>query len=197
GTPFFSTQVVVGSRHCSALSVIKECCTSLLRPPSQRKGDPRVGAPFGGPLRYSKPAGAAELGPAGLKQSSPFFRRFLRCSAPPMGAREASRTDGSAQEVKTSVISESLEKANNRFSKLNRDAFPGPLRGAEQRRLAGGFRLALSEPQASLASRPDCRVAQGTRAAGTDPGSPSSLATFFLAKQEESTPARKAEPQAN
>jgi len=39
---------------------------------------------------------------------------------------------------------------------------PGPLRGAEQRRRAGGSRLALSEPQASLASRPGCRVAQGT-----------------------------------
>jgi hypothetical protein len=68
----------------------------------------------------------------------------------------------------------------------------GPLGGAEQRRLAGGSRLALFEPQASLARRPDCRVAQGTRAAGADPGSPSSLATFFLARQEESTPARQA-----
>jgi hypothetical protein len=74
---------------------------------------------------------------------------------------------------------------------------PGLLRGAEQRRNAGGSRLALFEPQASLASRPAFRVAQGTGAAGTDPGSPSSLATFFLAKQEESTPASRAEPQAN
>ena len=52
------------------------------------------------------------------------------------------------------------------------DGLPGPLRGAEQRRAAGGRRLAVSEPQASLASRPADRVAQGTRAAGTDPGSP-------------------------
>jgi len=59
------------------------------------------------------------------------------------------------------------------------DVFPGPLRGAEQRRNAGGFRLALSEPQASLASRPAFRVAQGTGAAGTDPGVAFSLATFF------------------
>jgi hypothetical protein len=29
---------------------------------SQRKGDPRVGPGFAGPLRYSKTAGAAELG---------------------------------------------------------------------------------------------------------------------------------------
>jgi hypothetical protein len=69
---------------------------------------------------------------------------------------------------------------------------PGPLGGAEQRRAFGGSRLALSEPQASLASRPNTRVAQGTREGGADPGSPSSLATFFLARQEESTPARQA-----
>jgi hypothetical protein len=79
---------------------------------------------------------------------------------------------------------------------LSMDAFGVPVEGAEQRRNAGGSRLALSEPQASLASRPAFRVAQGTRRAPTL-GSPSSLATFFLAKQEESTPASKAEPQAN
>jgi len=59
------------------------------------------------------------------------------------------------------------------------DALPGPLKGAEQRRGVGGFRLALSEPQASLASRPAHRVAQGTGAAGTDPGVAFSLLTFF------------------
>jgi hypothetical protein len=64
-----------------------------------------------------------------------------------------------------------------------RVVFPGPLRGAEQRRAAGGSRLALSEPQASLASRPADRVAQGTRAAGTDPGVTFSLATFFWANK--------------
>jgi len=49
---------------------------------------------------------------------------------------------------------------------------------------------ALSEGQSpELRSPRQRRVAQGTRAAGADLGSPSSLATFFLAKQEESTPA--------
>jgi hypothetical protein len=74
---------------------------------------------------------------------------------------------------------------------------PGPLRGAEQRR---GWR---KKGEDCLRAKPEFRsprqhrVAQGTGAAGTDPGSPSSLATFFLAKQEESTPASKAETQAN
>ncbi len=66
-------------------------------------------------------------------------------------------------------------------------AFPGPLGGAEQRRSAGGSRRALFEGRSpELRSRPALRVAQGTGAAGTDPGSPSSLLTFFLATQEES-----------
>jgi len=38
--------------------------------------------------------------------------------------------------------------------------------GAEQRRKAGGSRLALFEPKASLASRTAFRVAQGTGKAG-------------------------------
>ena len=76
----------------------------------------------------------------------------------------------------------------------NTNALPGPLRGAEQRRGAGGSRLALSEPQASFASRPAHRVAQGTRNAGTDPGVAFSLATFFwrskrkYARQQGGTP---------
>ena len=57
---------------------------------------------------------------------------------------------------------------------------PGPLRGAEQRRNAGGFRRALSEGRSpELRSRPAFRVAQGTGAAGTDTGVAFSLATFF------------------
>ncbi len=75
-------------------------------------------------------------------------------------------------------------------------SFSGPLRGAEQRRNAGGSRLALSEPQASLASRPTSRVAKGTGAAGTDPGSPF-LWLLSFGEAKESTPASKAETHAN
>ncbi len=57
---------------------------------------------------------------------------------------------------------------------------PGPLRGAEQRRKAGGFRRGLFEGRSpEFRSRPAFRVAQGTGAAGTDPGVAFSLATFF------------------
>ena len=73
--------------------------------------------------------------------------------------------------------------------------FGVPLRGAEQRRRAGGLRLALSEPQASLASRPERRVAQGTgRSPALTWGSPF-LWLLSFGEAKESTPARKAEPQ--
>jgi hypothetical protein len=70
---------------------------------------------------------------------------------------------------------------------------PGPLKGAEQRRSAGGSRLALSEPQASFANRPAFRVAQGTGAAGTAPGVAFSLATFFWRSKKKYARASSAE----
>ena len=72
-----------------------------------------------------------------------------------------------------------LENAKNQNYRLVTGGFSGPLDGAEQRRNAGGSLLALFEPQASLASSPVFRVAQGTGAAGTDLGVAFSLATFF------------------
>ena len=72
------------------------------------------------------------------------------------------------------------------------DAFGVPLRGAEQRRRAGGLRLALSEPQASLASRPARRVAQGTgRSPAPTQGSPF-LWLLSFGEAKESTPAPQA-----
>ena len=122
-----------------------------------------------GSLRYSVLAGAAELGPAGLRQSSPFFRQRLRCSAPPKGPG------------KPSVAGEGFFDFGHFFGPtvaflfsdriLSPDAFRVPLRGAEQRRLAGGFRRGLSEGRSpEFRSRPACRVAQGTGVAGADPG---------------------------
>jgi len=78
-------------------------------------------------------------------------------------------------------------RGNDGATAQARDGLPGPLEGAEQRRKAGGLRRGLFEGRSpEFRSRPAFRVAQGTGAAGTDPGSPSSLLTFFLAKQEES-----------
>ncbi len=64
--------------------------------------------------------------------------------------------------------------------------FPGPLGGAEQRRLGRKKGEHCLRAQPELRSPRPRRVAQGSGAAGADPGSPSSLLTFFLATQEES-----------
>jgi hypothetical protein len=88
------------------------------------------------------------------------------------------------------------KKPENETHCLSPDAFPGPLRGAEQRRSAGGSRLALSEPQASLASRPALRVAQGIRRSRTPTQGWPFLWLLSFGHTKESTPASKAEPQA-
>ncbi len=77
----------MGFRACGAphflllrqKKVRKEKATRRQRPAAQ------------GSLRYSVFAGAAELGPTGLRQSSRYFREALRCSALLTG-RENRRT---------------------------------------------------------------------------------------------------------
>jgi len=144
---------------------------------AKEEGAPRVGAPFGGSLRYSASRAAAELGPAGLKQSSP--------TSPGQPAL-LSASQGDPKSV-------AAQPANAEIT----GGLPGPLGGAEQRRNAGGFRLALSEPQASLASRPAFRVAQGTRQRRAPTQGWPFLWLLSFGHTKESTPASKAEPQAN
>jgi len=143
---------------------------------AKEEGDPRVGAPFGGPLRYSASRAAAELGPTGLKQSSP--------KAPGQPAL-LSASQGDPKSV-------AVQPTNAGIT----GGLPGPLGGAEQRRNAGGFWLALSEPQASLASHPAFRVAQGTRQRRAPTQGWPFLWLLSFGHTKESTPASKAEPQA-
>jgi hypothetical protein len=70
-----------------------------------------------------------------------------------------------------------------------------PLRGAEQRRNAGGLRRGLSEGRSpEFRSRPAFRVAQGTGAAGTDPGSPSFCLLFLGEARKSETPRKGGSP---
>jgi hypothetical protein len=70
-----------------------------------------------------------------------------------------------------------------------------PLRGAEQRRKAGGLRRGLSEGRSpEFRSRPAFRVAQGTGAAGTDPGSPSFCLLFLGEARKSETPRKGGSP---
>ena len=152
-------------------------------------------APLRGSFRYSALAGAAELGAAPLKQSSPFSRQRLRCSAPLKGARKTSRHHRLAAFVACCGRRPKMGKNQIHSCTLSApEGLPGPLGGAEQRRGVGGLRLALFEPKASLASRPTSRVAQGTGAAGTDPGSPFLCLLSFGEAKESKTPRKGGTP---
>ena len=66
-----------------------------------------------GSLRYSALAGAAELGAAPLKQSSPFFRQHLRCLARHMGTQKASRLNQQPGKWAVAVDHEKMAKMGN------------------------------------------------------------------------------------
>ena len=153
----------------------------------QRKGDPRVSAgrcPVPCATRQSGRLAKLACGSDNASRQPP---DSLRCSAPLMGTREASWNDGSAQEGRCAFLNARLDTAKNEYFRFFRDAFRVPMEGAEQRRNAGGSRLALSEPQASLASRPAFRVAQGTPK-GRRPWGRLFFGYFLLAKQKKVRP---------
>ncbi len=84
---------------------------------------------------------------------------------------------------------------NNETDRSARVVSPGPLRGAEQRRSAGGLRRALFEGRSpELRSRPAFRVAQGTGVAGTDLGSPSFCLLFLGEARKSETPRKGGTP---
>ena len=161
---------------------------------SQRKGDPSVGAGQARSLALlGRPGGwlnspAAQTTPADCPRPACIAQRLSR-------GPKASGLNRFGQKWHCYGQPEKMPK--NEIHSLIVDALPGPLECAEQRR---GWRI---KGEDCLRAKPEfrsprrSRVAQGTGAAGTDPGSPSSLATFFLAKQEESTPASKAESHAD
>ncbi len=114
------------------------------------------------------------------------------------GPGKASRNDGSAQEKNKKGVFLAVDRWKQAKTILSGSAaaFFLPLRGAEQRRLAGGFRRALFEGRSpELRSRPALRVAQGSRRSRPRSlGSPSSLATFFWRSKRKYARAASAEP---
>ena len=113
------------------------------------------------------------------------------------GGGKASRGSGSAREKAKRVFfgGRPLEKGKNHPHWSGGDAFPGPhVERRATQLMADKGRGLFEARRAEFRSPRQQRVAQGSRRSRPRSlGSPSSLATFFLAKQEESTPARKAE----
>ena len=164
-----------------------------------------------GPLRYSAGRAACLNSPAAQTRQADFPRPA--CVAQRL-SRGPERRLCSTNEREIDLLRSTAKKGQKSNSQLppsqpGRPApppdkgeagrgfsFSGPLRGAEQRRGVGGLRLALSEPQASLASRPAFRVAQGTGVAGTDPGVAFFLATFSWPHKKKYARAASAETHA-
>ena len=145
---------------------------------------------------------AGRLRNSGLRPSNSPRRlppAFLRCSAPSTGTPKASGLNRFGG--KTDSHGQPEKRAKNEISHPGTQAqarlvSPGPLRGAEQRR---GWR---KKGEDCLRAKPEfrsprqSRVAQGTGAAGTDPGSPS-FCLLFLGEARKSKPRLKRGKKAN
>ncbi len=180
----------------------------------QRKGDPGRRPATRGPLRYSVWAGspqeyffpmlriaqgAAELAATRLKQSSPFIRPNLRCSASHKGPeRRHGTTSGSLFQTLFRVSSLGVRRFSpSRRQRRATEGFAEIARGLSEARRAE-FRSALSDAQhreevLSGCARED-RVAQGTGEAGADAGSPS-FCLLFLGEARKSKARLKREKQ--
>ena len=156
---------------------------------SQRKGDPRLrGRRCRLPCATRRWRGLRNSGLRPSDSPRPF-------SASACVARRVTRGPDGNTEPGSNRCCKKIKISRKPAS--NRVVFSAPLRGAEQRRKAGGLWLALFEPQASLASHPALRVAQGAgqRPAPTQ-GSPF-LCLLSFGEAKESNAASKAEPQPN
>ena len=172
------------------LSLAKDASPGPLRGAEQRRGWRKRGEDclraqpeFRSP-RQSRVAQGT--GAAGTDPGSPFlcllsFGEAKESETPLKGGTPShSKPQASIPTPKTAPHGQPEKTAKIEIQSLATDASPGPLRGAEQRRNAGGLRRGLSEGRSpEFRSRPAFRVAQGTGAAGTDPGGAFSLATFF------------------
>jgi len=168
----------------------------------QRKGDPGSVPAAPVPCATRNWRGLRNSGFA-LRQSSPFIRQLLRCSAPlkgpgkPPGAERGAATIGTGGNLIFAPFWPLTATGHFPGCWLSRDAFRAPLRGAEQRRRAGGSRLALFEPQASSGKPPGLPSSARNRACPAPTQGSPFLWLLSFGEAKESTPASRAETQAN
>ena len=136
-------------------------------------------------LRYSGLAGAAELAPAGLRQSSPYIRQPLRCSAPPMGTW---KTDRKPQRL------DSPSPACGRRARGSAGEGNIPCEALSNAVWRGVVGEDCLRPQAEFRSPRAGRVAQGTRRSRARSLGRLFFGYFLLAKQKKVSPPSRAEP---
>ena len=154
---------------------------------AKEKATPRS-APLRGTLRYSAGRAAAELGlrPQTVLAEGP--RPACVAQRLSWGPERRPRSTGVPKKIDSHGQPE--KKPKNEIHSLSVDAFPGPLEGAEQRRVW------RKKGEDCLRAKPEFRsprqnqVAEETGAAGTDPGSPF-LCLLSFGEAKESKPPRK------
>ena len=174
-------------RSQTLLSALRAGVLSFASPKesSQRKGDPWVGAPSGFLALLGEPGGSHELA-CGSNNANRLPPARLRCSAPLKGAGKASRAQRLPQ---TSDAKFGRKKCTNTNPLLAPSRFTGPLERCRATQGLAEKGRGLSEGRrAEFRSPRQSRVAQGTRAAGTDPGSPFLCLLSFGEAKESKAP---------
>jgi len=192
--PFLAvgSAIEVGGRGQPLLSALRASYFLLLR---QKKVSKEKATPVYAVGVADSPALLATGGRCGTRAFGP---QTVLALFPPAAALLGA-TDGDPKGVaeignnrKNECVRRSLKNPNVRHHWSNPDVFPVPLRGAEQRRRAGGFRFALFEPQASSCEPPGSPSSVRNPEGAPTQGSPF-LWLLSFGEAKESTPARKAE----
>ena len=132
-------------------------------------------APFGFLALLGRPGGLLNS-PAAQTTQADYPRPTCVAQRLSRGPKNVSHSNS----IRVSDFHGQLEKKpKTRRITLATDALPGPLRGAEQRRFERKKGEDCLRAKPEFRSPRSNRVAQGTGAAGTDPGVAFSLATFF------------------
>ena len=155
----------------------------------QRKGDPGSVPAARVPCATRN---AGRLRNSGLCPSNSARRRppaLLRCSAPLKGPGKASRRNRQSS-FWVSLLVWLPKFAFSWAEPSVHDASRVPMRGAEQRRLKRRKGEDCLRAQPEFRSPRSNRVAQGTGAAGTDPGSPFLCLLSFGEAKESETPSK-------
>ncbi len=159
---------------------------------AKEEGDPKVGAGVAGPLRYSPSRAACQNSPTAQTRQAEIPRPACVAQRRPRGPEN--HPDSSVLRSQTGSEGQPEKTSKNENRCLRPTGFPGPLRGAEQRRFGwdqGEDCLRGIAP--SSAAPHSNRVAQGIPAGDTDPGVAFSLATFFWRSKRKYARAASAE----
>ncbi len=135
-----------------------------------------------GPFRYSAARAACLNSPAAQTRQAEPSRPACVAQRLPRGPKNGARPTIPRNKylcAKPGIEAKTERKIKETDHSLSMDAFPGPLGGAEQRRCERKRGEDCLRAQPEFRSPRSRRVAQGTGAAGTDPGVAFSLATFF------------------